>query len=228
MWRAHVLATCSLRNSPWHRMRDTNLMDRYFYTMVYGCRMKRWSSGIRSKEIRRAAFPKTSHRRIQGRMHGGFTALELWSRSDRMRQKNVREKKPDDRKFVATSCWHRPTSVAQTMTRHRLGHRSRVSWWVEGCPDWIEKQIRMRNWISGVQNVSVKTRSRSVGTVVKPAAMNKNTERKEMNSHLCPSHPTKPACVLRWRWGRWGFKTCSGFYWNAKFRWPDEWCLIPH
>lgn len=38
------------------------------------------------------SLSKTSHRGIQGRMHDGFIVHKLWSRSDRMRQKNVRER----------------------------------------------------------------------------------------------------------------------------------------
>lgn len=76
MWRAHVLAMCSLRNLSWHHMRDTTVIDRFFYTMIYATGMKRRSIGIRSKEIRRSAFPKPPTEEFR---HGCMKALQRTS-----------------------------------------------------------------------------------------------------------------------------------------------------
>lgn len=73
MWRAHVLAMCSLRNLSWHHMRDTTLIDRYFYTIIY-------VTGIKWDQIegdQTGSLSKTSHRGIQARIHEGFTVHEL-------------------------------------------------------------------------------------------------------------------------------------------------------
>lgn len=69
MWRAHVIAISSLRNSSWHHIRDPTVIDRSFYIMIYGTEMKRrhWTEGDEM-----GSLPKTSHGGIQARMHKGF------------------------------------------------------------------------------------------------------------------------------------------------------------
>lgn len=89
---------CSLRNSSWHCMRDTTLI----VVLLYHDLWHQDEETIKRDQIegdQTGSLTKTSHR--------GIAVHELCHRCDRMRQRNVSEKKPDDRKLVATCCWHR-------------------------------------------------------------------------------------------------------------------------
>lgn len=150
MWRAHVLAMCSLRNSSWHHMRDTALIDRYFYTMIYGTGMKRRSNAIGSKEIRRAAFPKPPTEEFRD---GCMTALQCTSYEAEVTgcDKRMSEK----RHQMTESLSLHPVGIGCVCGRDvdsaPARCRSRVSWWVKGIPDRIETQSRVRNEMLRIQ-----------------------------------------------------------------------------
>lgn len=196
MWSTHGLAKRSLRNSPWHRMRDTTSIDRYFYALTYRTELKRQRQ---SEGNQTCSLSKTSHGGIPAQMHGGFTVRELWNRIDRMRRKECQRKETRKVCHYILLAW--ATSAAETMTRHQLGRGQGSAEGgkgyqteVDGCRLGREMKCHTYRMLA-LASVYTVCCLRGIITLGGKVEMNKNS-----HSSYCPFpiHPTKPVCVLWW------------------------------
>ena len=135
---------CSLRNLSWHPMKDIALIDRYFYTMIYSAGMKRRSNGIRSKEIRRTAFPKPPTEDFKD---GCMNSLQCTSCEAEVT--GCDRRMSEKRNQMTESLSPHPVGIGCVCGRDDdsapARYRSRVSWWGKGVPDRIETQIRVKD-----------------------------------------------------------------------------------